>query len=69
MDVGGDGFGGGADVGEGEVVGDDAAPAVGAEFDLGMGHGEWGVLLERVYRNLSMDRLNRQYPSIYSAVV
>ncbi len=38
VDVGGDGFGGGADVGEGEVVGDDAAPAVGAEFDDRMRH-------------------------------
>ncbi len=38
MDVGGDGFGGGADVGKGEVVGDDTAPAVGAELDLGVGH-------------------------------
>ena len=39
VNVGGDGFGGGAHVGEGEVVGDDAAPAVGAEFDDGIGHG------------------------------
>ena len=36
--VGGDGFGGGADIGKSEVVGDDAAPAVGTELDLGMRH-------------------------------
>jgi hypothetical protein len=41
VDVGGDGFGGDAHVGKGEVVGDDAAPAVGAEFDLRMRHGAW----------------------------
>jgi hypothetical protein len=34
VDVGGDGFSGDAHIGEGEVVGDDAAPAVGAELDL-----------------------------------
>ncbi len=36
-DVVRDGGGGDADVGEGEVVGDDAAPAVGAEFDDSLG--------------------------------
>ena len=44
VNVGGDGLGGDAHVGKGEVVGDDAAPAVGAELDLRMGHG-WVVLL------------------------
>ena len=38
VDVSGDGFGCDADVGEGKVVGDKAAPAVGAELDLWMGH-------------------------------
>ena len=38
VDVGGDGLSGGADIREGEVVGDEAAPAVGAEFDHGLRH-------------------------------
>ncbi len=37
--VSGDGLGGNAHIGEGEVVGDHSAPAVGAEFDLLMSHG------------------------------
>ena len=36
-DVAGDGGDGEADVGKGEVVGDEAAPAGGAEFDGGRG--------------------------------
>jgi hypothetical protein len=50
MDVSGDGLGGDADVGEGEVVGDDGAPAVGAELDLRIGH-DWVLALPqtRVY--------------------
>jgi hypothetical protein len=38
MDVSCDGLSDNADVGEGEVVCDDGAPAVGTEFDLRMGH-------------------------------
>jgi hypothetical protein len=34
MNIGRDGLGGDADIGEGEVVGDDGAPAVGTKFDL-----------------------------------
>jgi hypothetical protein len=45
MDVGSDGFSGDADVGEGEVVGDNAAPTVGTEFDGGIWHGLGPVLL------------------------
>ncbi len=36
--VGGNGLGGDAHIGKGEIVGDDRAPAVGTEFDLRMRH-------------------------------
>ena len=39
VNVGGDGFGSSADVGESEVVGNNSAPAVGAEFDYRVRHG------------------------------
>src|SRR5208337_4782682 len=46
MDVRRDGLGSGAHVSESEVVGDNAAPAVGAEFDDGMRHG-WVLVGEK----------------------
>ena len=46
VDVGGDGLGSDADVGEGEVVGDDAAPAVGTKLDDWMRHGWMLTLLK-----------------------
>src|SRR5580698_806210 len=48
VEIGGYGLGGDADIGEGEVVGDEAAPAVGAEFDLRMGHGWVSSLPEEI---------------------
>ena len=38
VDVRGDGFGGSANVSEGEIIGDNAAPAVGSEFDDRLRH-------------------------------
>ena len=46
MHIGSNGLGRGANVGEGEVVGNDAAPAVGAKFDLRMGHVGWNAPLQ-----------------------
>ena len=45
--IGGNGFGGDAHVGKGEVVGDDAAPSVGAKLDLRVSHVYFRFQFER----------------------
>ena len=56
MHVGGDGLGGYANIGKSEVVGDDAAPAVGTKLDLWMRHLQGSCSLNKSVKNRGIGR-------------